>query len=55
LFDACLYEIFVRTNILKTKIKLIHYLLIKGVMVWVYGTYREAVLGEVETNRTDTK
>ena len=53
LFDACLYQIFVKTRILKMKIKLIHYILIKGVMVMVYGTYRKWVLGEVGFNQSD--
>ncbi|MEH7416273.1 hypothetical protein V7266_13390 [Neobacillus drentensis] len=53
LFDACLYQIFVKTKVLKTKIKLINYLLIKGVMVMVYAMYRKWVLGEIEVNQSD--
>ncbi|MEH7097047.1 hypothetical protein [Neobacillus vireti] len=45
LFDACLYQIFIRTKIFKTKIKVINYILIKSVMVLVYGTYRKWIFG----------
>ena len=45
LFDACLYQIFLRTKLFKTKIKLINYILIKSVMVFVYGTYRKWIFG----------
>jgi len=45
LFDACLYQIFIRTKIFKTKIKLINYILIKSAMVFVYGTYRKWIFG----------
>jgi len=55
LFDASLYQIFVKTNILKTKIKLFNYILMKGVMVMVYGAYRKWVLGEIEFKQSDTK
>lgn len=45
LFDAFLYQLFIRTKIFKTKIKLINYILIKSVMVFVYGTFRKWIFG----------
>jgi len=46
LFDACLYQIFVKAKILK--IKLTTYILIKSIMVMVYGIYRKWVFDEGE-------
>jgi hypothetical protein len=55
LVDACLFQIFVNTKILKTKIKLLNYILIKWVIVFVYGTYRKWIFGDIEMNESYPK
>ncbi|PLS02755.1 hypothetical protein [Neobacillus cucumis] len=50
LLDACLYQIFCKSRILKIKINLMSYILIKTVMVFIYGAYRKWIFGEKELN-----